>query len=209
MKSWQLLLGIVLLACCGCTHFSNIKKLDNVGRNEAVAIGTLRIVYEGKEDFKTTGFRTQNRDRTTIHVLSGSRFIAARLPVGENAITYVQIDRGFWMRDLHFEPGNIAFTLNEPGQVYYIGDITIDCTPGKSSLNPTRVAGAVLAGGPFLIADAWINPMTDQKMSLRIENNLEQTQQEFRKHFNTERALTQSLTRLQSTNLTTISGKRR
>ena len=205
----------LMAAFCGCATWSNPKQAMNTRPNEAIVVGNIRVLYEGQDIAKNTYFSTSNGKQTVLHKLHESSFLTARLPVGENSLTRMLIDKGglgLWARDFVFQAGDIAFTLREPGRAYYIGEITIDCTPGKSHIDwnemvKTAAPVTVLASPfvPVVMAAYIVTPKRDHQLAISIQNKLPTAEGEFRKRFQTQMGLVESLVKLSSTNITTKS----
>lgn len=205
----------VMAALCGCATWSDPKQAMNTRPNEAIVVGNIRVLYVGQDIAKNTYFSTSNGRQTILHKLHESTFMVARLPVGRNSLTRMLIDKGglgLWARDFVFQAGDIAFDLSEPGQAYYIGDITIDCTPGKSHIDwheivKTAAPVSVLASPyvPVVMAAYIFNPKRDHRLAISIQSKLPTAEREFRQRYQTQMAFVESLVRLSSTNITTKS----
>lgn len=215
MKTLHMIWITPLLAVCGCATWSNPKEATNLRPDEAIAVGNVRVLYEGQDIARNTYFSTRNGKQTTLHKLHESSLMVARLPVGENSFTRMLIDKGglgLWCRDFVFKTGDIAFNLPEPGRAYYIGDITIDCTPGKSHINWSEMAmtaaPTLVLASPFVpvVVGAYIAiPKIDHRLAIGIQDKRPDAEAEFRVRLQTDQALVESLVRLSSTNLTTQS----
>jgi hypothetical protein len=170
----------ILLFCTGCKRFADIRTLDELGPDEALAVGKITVLIDGKEatvdylafqQVAASGAILQRPylgpNSPTIHVGD----FAARLPVGTNGLWIVQTGSGMGPNYRYdFTPNEATFSLPKAGGVYYVGHLTINA----SQHNTVGASGGLVAGR-FLFAGiigAVTTPKIFTEIEFRVDSNV-------------------------------------
>jgi hypothetical protein len=198
MKLSCIIISLLVCCCLGCgipqVHVKDAEDLTSLSPNEAIVLAKIRILYDGNDVTQKTNVTFCNSteaslcsSRFSYYMATGvskTGYMFARMPVGSNWLAFINFS---FSSTFTFQgKDHLTFTLSKPGQVYYIGDITIDWISESTGRTVARHIS------PFPVA-------TGGEATLTLQDALADAQKAFNEHFGSNLKVESSLARVDAT----------